>query len=746
MISKEVELMLEISNREAIRMHHEYITLEHLLYSICHNETGAFILTSCGLDLEQTEQELIHFLENEIEKSPNEVRLSAQLTETFKRVIERSIHHALNSGQELAEIGDVIASMLEELDSFAVYTIVKQDITRLDVLHFISHGMTEDRNDQENDKNIDTKENEFKQSKKRSALDKYCVFLNQKAEEGKIDPLIGRDTELERTVHILSRRQKNNPIFVGDPGVGKTAIVEGLTKQIVQKQTAKILWGTEIYSLDMGSLLAGTRYRGDFEERLKKVIQEISSKEKSVLFIDEIHTIVGAGSVGGGSLDASNILKPVLSNQGLRCIGSTTFSEYQKYFEKDHALSRRFQKINVPEPSKKETIKILHGLKKKYEHFHNLLYSNASIESAVNLSSQYLTDRFLPDKAIDVMDEAGAALKLRHGGQTKLVKVRDIEVTISNMSKIPVKSIDRSHKESLRYLDHRLKEKIFGQNEAIASVVSCVKRAKAGMHDLSRPIGSFLFYGPTGVGKTELAKQLAFELGIKFLRFDMSEYMEKHAISKLIGAPPGYVGFDQGGLLSDAILKEPHCLILLDEIEKAHPDIYNILLQVMDYGFLKDHNGRTVNFKNTILVMTSNAGVSQLNEKNIGFGESNSLAKSKEALNNIFSPEFRNRLDEIIGFAFLPDKVVDDIIRKFIKELQNKLLKKKVALTITDEAIRYLNQRGFDKVYGARPIQRLIDKEIKNKLTEEILFGQLEKGGKVKVEINKDEISLLIEK
>ena len=622
MIDKEVELILEICNREAIRMHHEYITLEHLLYSICHNETGALILVSCGLEIEQTKREITDFLENEIEKRPSEVKLTPQLTQGIKRVIERAILQALNSGQKTAEMGDIIASMLEESESFAVYTIVKQNITRLDVLRFISHEMALD-DEYENDKdNLKSKKHSPNQPKDVGALSRYCIFLNQRAKEGKIDPLIGRKAELERMVHILSRRQKNNPIFVGDPGVGKTAIIEGLAKQIVEGKVPNSLLGTEIHSLDMGGLIAGTRYRGDFEDRLKQVIKEISNKKKAILFIDEIHTIIGTGSVGGGSLDASNIFKPVLSNQGLRCIGSTTFSEYKKYFEKDHALNRRFQKIDVLEPSKEEAINILKGLKNKYEQFHGLHYSNASIEAAVVLSSQYLTDRFLPDKAIDVMDEAGAALKLKSNSPIKLVKVKEIETTISSMSKIPIKSIDRSHRENLRHLEDRLKKKIFGQNKAIASIVACVKRAKAGMGDINRPIGSFLFYGPTGVGKTELAKQLAFELGIQFIRFDMSEYMEKHAVSKLIGAPPGYVGFDQGGLLTDAVAKDPHSLVLLDEIEKAHPDIFNILLQVMDYGFLKDHNGRQVNFKNTILTMTSNAGVVEMNQKSIGFGES----------------------------------------------------------------------------------------------------------------------------
>ena len=739
MISKEVELILEISKREATKLRHAYITLEHFLYAACHNETGRFILSACGLDIKKAIDELTEFLDRDIEKLMGDVQVSSQVTTALERVVQRAISQSINSEQNLAEVGDIIASMMEESDSFAVYVLLKQNITRLNVLEVISHGLELDADEQDN--RYEEKKN------KQEILEQYCVCLNKQATEGKIDPLIGRKEELSRMIHILSRRQKNNPLLVGEPGVGKTVIVEGLTRLIVDKKTPKTMWDTEVYSLDMGALLAGTRYRGDFEERLKRIVGQIKKKGKALLFIDEIHTIVGAGSANSGSLDASNILKPALSGRELRCMGATTFTEYKKYFEKDHALSRRFQKIDVPEPTPNEAIEILKGLRPKYEHFHKVHYPDTSIKGAVHLSARYITERFLPDKAIDVLDEVGAAVKLKKSiSSTPSVSIRDVELIVSRISKVPVKAVDHHHKENLLYLGIKLKEKIFGQDKAIDAVVTCIKRAKAGIGDENKPIGSFLFYGPTGVGKTELAKEIANQLGIQFHRFDMSEYTEKHTVSRLIGAPPGYVGFDQGGLLTDTVWKDPHSLILLDEIEKAHSDIYNILLQVMDYGTLTNQNGRKVNFRNTLLVMTSNAGAQEMNQKGIGFGEKNSISKGKQVLKRTFSPEFRNRLDDIIDFDFLADKIIDSVVAKCLKELNDKLRIKKVHLTATPKAIRYLGQRGFDKIYGARPIKRLLDKEIEDKLTEEILFGKLEKGGRVKVIINKGHIELEIEK
>ena len=740
MISKEVELIMEISNREAVRLRHEYVGLEHLLFAICHCDTGKLILSSCGADVDQISRELNEFLEKEINPLSGEVNVIPAYTEAFREVMDRALMHSENSDQELVEVGDIVISMMDEKESFAIYTIRKQGISKIDMMEFVSHGLQPVKKT-----TVETKKQKKDQQNSPKHLETFTVLLNEKAKQGKINPLIGRKDELERIIHILNRRQKNNPILVGDTGVGKTAIVEGFASRIVLGQVPEAMRNTEIFSMDMGSLLAGTRYRGDFEERFKLVMNEIQKRPQAVIFIDEIHTVIGAGAVSGGTMDASNLLKPLLSSSDLRCIGSTTYDEYKQHVEKDPALSRRFQKIEVGEPSRDKAIQILGGVKSKFEDFHHLKYSDQALRAAVDLSIRYLPDRRLPDKAIDIIDESGATLKLRHHQSSEKAPVlttREIQNTISRMSKIPVKAINNNEKDDLKTLADKLKKKIFGQDKAVETIAVCVHRNKAGLGDIHQPIGSFLFYGPTGVGKTELAKQLASEVNMEFIRFDMSEYMEKHSVSRLIGAPPGYVGFEQGGLLTDTVTRYPHSLILLDEIEKAHPDIYNVLLQVMDHGILTDHNGRRVDFTHSLLVLTSNVGSMEMDAGAIGFGVADSTGKGKRALKDLFRPEFLNRLDEVVEFGFLPDRVVDAIVKKFIDELNDKLKSKKIVVHADGKAIRYLREQGFNRNQGARFIKRLVDKEITNRLTREILFGALAKGGKVIVSAEKDRLNL----
>ena len=670
----------------------------------------------------------------------------------FERLMERAFHHVQYSGKKEVDAGDILAAMFEEKDSHAAHFLRTEGITRLDVLNYISHGVSklgyEPEASEEDDADEETKEDEAPREAHRPSkdpLETFTINLAKRAAEGKIDPLIGRAGELRRTIQILCRRRKNNPIYVGEPGVGKTAIIEGLALRIHDGQVPDVLKGAEILTLDLAALLAGTKFRGDFEQRLKAVIGElVKRKERAILFIDEIHTIVGAGSTSDGSLDASNILKPVLANGEIRCIGSTTYEEYKKHFERDRALSRRFQKVEIGEPSVDETIQILRGLKAHYEKHHNIRYTDAALEAAAELSAKHINDRFLPDKAIDVIDEAGAYVRLLPASTKKTIRPADIERVVSLVAKIPARSVSSSDKVQLGMLESELKRVVFGQDDAIHAVATAIKRTRAGLGHAEKPVGCFLFTGPTGVGKTEVAKQLAANLGVHFARYDMSEYMEKHAVARLIGAPPGYVGFDQGGLLTDEIRRHPYAVLLLDEIEKAHPDLFNILLQVMDNATLTDNNGKKADFRNVVLIMTSNAGARELTANVIGFGLTPDDARSKglKAIEKTFSPEFRNRLDAVVPFDSLPIAVIEQVVEKFIGELQQRLEARKVRLTLTSEARAWLAEHGYDKNFGARPLSRLIQTVIKDKLSDELLFGRLEKGGEVVVEVQGDTLGL----
>jgi len=742
MINKELELTLGVAVKVARELQHEYVCIEHLLFAVLHDHHGINIIQECGGNVQNIINRLhLHFQAN-VEKMPPDRDYAIQQSIGFHRVLQRAIQQARSSSRNQIEVGDIIAAIFQETNSHAAYFLKKENISRLDVLEYISHTAAQTQEDDvvTKEKKADTKEGDQKTKKQKDPLEVYTSDLVKRAEQGKIDPLIGRKIEMERTLQVLCRRRKNNPIYVGDPGVGKTAMAEGLALRIFEKNVPEILSDTEIYSLDMGSLMAGTKYRGEFERRLKDVIDAIVQKKNAVLFIDEIHTIVGAGATSGGSLDASNILKPVLANGDMRCIGSSTYEEYKNHFSKDRALSRRFEKIEVSEPSIPESIKILKGLKSRYEEHHQIKYTEKALQSAVELSAKHINDRFLPDKAIDVIDEAGALIRLSGGGNRKKIQPRDIEKVVSKMAKIPSHNVTTSDKTLLESLEERLQKLVFGQDNAIFSLVNSIKRSRAGLKTPNKPIGSFLFTGPTGVGKTELARCLAEIMGVNFLRFDMSEYMEKHAVARLIGAPPGYVGFEQGGLLSEGIRKTPYCVLLLDEIEKAHADIFNILLQVMDYATLTDNNGKKADFRNVILIMTSNAGAKEMSTRTIGFGDDikGTTHKSKRAIEKLFSPEFRNRLDEIIGFEPLSVEIMELIVDKAINSLNAQLLSKKVLVQLTDEARRWLAQKGYDPAYGARPLERVIQKEIKDKLTDEILFGKLEKGGEALVTIESD--------
>jgi ATP-dependent Clp protease ATP-binding subunit ClpA len=719
---------------------HEFITLEHLLFSLIDDRDAAAVMRACMVNIDELRGKVQHYLETELSGIiVDDDDHEAQPTAGFQRVIHRAIIHVQSSGREEVTGANVLVAIFAERESHAAYFLQEQDMTRFDAVNYISHGIAK-RDDMSEPRHISGIEDDTPsfgadpKDKSNDALDTYCVNLNDKARSGRIDPLIGRTEEIERTIQVLCRRQKNNPLFVGDPGVGKTAIAEGLARKIVNSEVPEVLEDSTIFSLDMGSLLAGTRYRGDFEERLKAVMKEIENYPGGILFIDEIHTVIGAGATSGGAMDASNLLKPALQSGSLRCIGSTTYKEYRQHFEKDRALVRRFQKIDIKEPTIEDTIDILEGLKPYFEEFHKVQYTIPAIKTAVELSAKYIHDRKLPDKAIDVIDETGASqMLLPIDKRKKKIGVKEVEITIARMARIPPKTISKDDATVLRNIDRDLKRVVFGQDNAIEALGSAIKLSRAGLREPEKPIGSYLFSGPTGVGKTEVARQLASLMGVELLRFDMSEYMERHTISRLIGAPPGYVGFDQGGLLTDGIDQHPHSVLLLDEIEKAHPDVFNVLLQVMDHASLTDHNGKTADFRNIILIMTSNAGAVEMARSGIGFGETSSFSRGKTEINRFFSPEFRNRLDGIIHFKNLTTGVMNKIVDKFLAELQIMLTPRKVVLECSPDAIAYLAKQGYSSTFGARPLHRIIDEEIKQALAEELLFGDLMNGGAVEV-------------
>lgn len=740
MISKELSTTLGLAVREAKKRRHEYVCIEHLLYAILYNNSGKEIIEGCGGSVENLNHTLEDFLSENLKSIPEGNEYVLQQTIGFQRVIQRAINHARSAEKKEVLVSDMLASMFQEKDCYAAYFLNREGITRFDILNYISHNVT---NLSFRDGMGGFAKTERKEKKKDiSLLEAFTVDLVKRASEGKIDPLIGRKLEIERTVQVLCRRRKNNPVYVGDPGVGKTAMAEGLANKIYEGDVPDVLKDIRIYSLDLGSVLAGTKFRGEFEQRLKGVIAELKNKRQAVLFIDEIHSVVGAGATSGSSMDASNILKPVLAAGDLRCIGSTTYEEYKNYFEKDRALSRRFEKIEIKEPSVAETVKILKGLRPYYEDFHGISYTDQSLKAAAELSSKFINDRYLPDKAIDVIDEAGAFIKLSGASRRKNINSNDIEKIVAQITRIPVRNVSTSDKAKLGKLEEDLKQVIFGQDDAIKSLADSIKRSRAGLGTPGKPIGAFLFSGPTGVGKTEVARQVAAILGIELLRFDMSEYMEKHAVARLIGAPPGYVGFDQGGLLTDGIRKHPYSVLLLDEIEKAHPDIFNILLQVFDHATLTDNNGRKSDFRNVIIMMTSNAGTRDMGAHTIGFGETHydTKNKGKKAVEKFFSPEFRNRLDGIISFNPLTLEIMEKIVHKFIAELNEQLAVKKISISISSKARNWMAKKGHDPLFGARPLSRLIQTEIKDILTDEILFGNLSNGGKVFVDLENDKI------
>lgn len=744
MISKDLEITFQTVIEEAFKRGHEYLTVEHLLYALIHERRGEEIIINCGGNIERLKSELEAFFKDGVPKLASEVQRDPQPTIGFQRVIQRALLQVQASEKKQADAGDILISMFGEEDSHAVHFLEQEGITRLDILNFVSHGVRKYPADETAIPYTDPADgspDENDELNLKDPLKQFATCLNERAAGGEIDPLVGRTREIGRAITILNRRKKNNIVFVGDPGVGKTAIVEGLALKIHRGAVPTSLINSKIYSLDMGSLLAGTRYRGDFEARLKAVIKALEHIENVILFIDEIHTIIGAGAVSGGSLDAANILKPLLNSGKVRCIGTCTYEDFKNSFEKDQAFSRRFQKVDLTEPSAKETFRILMGLKDTYEKFHGVTFSSAAIKAACKLSARYINEKYLPDKAIDLIDESAALLKISSSFlKRNRITVRDIEKAVSRMARIPAKRVSTSDLDKMKNLENDLKQVIFGQDEAISGLVASIKRARAGLSGIHRPIGSFLFTGPTGVGKTEVSRQLAHALGIGFLRFDMSEYMEKHAVSRFIGAPPGYVGFDQGGQLTDSIRKQPFCVLLLDEIEKAHPDIYGILLQVMDYATLTDNTGKKADFRNVILIMTSNAGAREMAKGAIGFGEHlrDVEWKGKEAVDRFFSPEFRNRLDSIITFKALNTDIMVRVVDKFLAEINGQLKDRKVHLMLSDEARLWLARNGYDPKLGARPLARLMQKEIKDSLADEILFGRLKSGGRVQVD-RKDE-------
>ena len=740
-LTPSLEQVLEKSLTAASDRGHEYATLEHLLLSLLDDQDARDVMDACKVDIEALRADLLQYVDDElssliVDSSDGRV----QPTAAFQRVVQRAILHVESSGRDEVTGANVLVSIFSERESHAAYFLQEQDMTRYDAVNYISHGVSKRPGGERPQSPRGADQAEMPAKAGDEALEAYCVNLNQKAKDGKIDPLIGRQKEIERCIEVLCRRSKNNPILVGDPGVGKTAIAEGLAKKIVDGEAPEILDDAVIWSLDMGALLAGTRYRGDFEERLKNVMKELEEKDKAILFIDEIHTVIGAGATSGGAMDASNLLKPALQNGALRCMGSTTFKEYKQHFEKDRALSRRFRKIDVVEPSVPDTIKILQGLKSVFEEFHGLRYTNDAIKTAVELSARYITDRKLPDKAIDVIDEAGATQWLLPASKRKkTVGVRDIEAIVAKIARIPPKQVTKNDAVQLKSLDQDLKRVVFGQEKAIDALSAAIKLARAGLREPDKPIGSYLFTGPTGVGKTEVVKQLASILGVELLRFDMSEYMERHTVSRLIGAPPGYVGYDQGGLLTDGVDQHPHCVLLLDEIEKAHPELFNILLQVMDNGALTDSNGRKVDFRNVILIMTTNAGASDAAKNAIGFGAGKKVDEQEEALKRLFTPEFRNRLDSTIVFGGLTPEIIDRVVEKFVLQLEIQLEDRGVSIEITKAARDWLAKRGFDPEMGARPLARTIQEHVKKPMAEELLFGKLTKGGVVSIDIDPED-------
>jgi ATP-dependent Clp protease ATP-binding subunit ClpA len=743
--SRNLKQTLDRALASARERRHEYATLEHLLLSMIDDTDAAAVMRACSVDLDLLGRNLRDYIDRELDNIVKEDAEECKPTASFQRVVQRAIISVQSSGREDVSGANVLVALFAERESHAVYFLQEQDMTRYDAVNYISHGIAKrpglaDSNrsprgvDEENERGDAREPREGEQRKKDGALDAYCVNLNKKAGEGRIDPLIGREAEVLRTVQVLCRRSKNNPLLVGDPGVGKTAIAEGLARKIVNNEVPEVLAGATVFALDMGALLAGTRYRGDFEERLKQVVKEIETHKNAILFIDEIHTVIGAGATSGGAMDASNLLKPALSQGALRCIGSTTYKEYRQYFEKDRALVRRFQKIDVNEPSIPDAIEIVKGLKPYFEEFHHIRYTNDALKAAVELSARYIHDRKLPDKALDVIDETGAAqMLLAESKRKKTIGLKEIEATIATMARVPPKTVSKDDAEVLAHLDETLKRVVYGQDQAITALTAAIKLARAGLRDAEKPIGCYLFSGPTGVGKTEVARQLSVSLGIELVRFDMSEYMERHTVSRLIGAPPGYVGFDQGGLLTDAIDQKPYCVLLLDEIEKAHSDLYNILLQVMDHGKLTDHNGKTIDFRNVILIMTTNAGAVDLARAPIGFMRSRKDLDDNDAINRSFSPEFRNRLDAVIAFGHLPVDVITRVVDKFVMQLEAQLADRNITIELSDEARGWLVEHGYDESMGARPMSRVIHQHIKTPLADEILFGRLKNGGAVRV-------------
>jgi ATP-dependent Clp protease ATP-binding subunit ClpA len=747
-LEKTLRKALAIANERR----HEYATLEHLLLALIDDPDGAAVMRACNVDLDALRKNVARYIDTELENLVVDAGEEAKATAGFQRVVQRAAIHVQSSGREEVTGANVLVAIFAERESHAAYFLQEQDMTRYDAVNYISHGIAKrpglsdtsrsPRGVEEEPEARDSKESKEGPDgkKKEGALDAYCVNLNKKAKDGRIDPLIGREPEVLRTIQVLCRRQKNNPLLVGDPGVGKTAIAEGLARKIVNRDVPEVLAGATVFALDMGALLAGTRYRGDFEERLKQVMKEIENHKDAILFIDEIHTVIGAGATSGGAMDASNLLKPALAQGSLRCIGSTTYKEYRQYFEKDRALVRRFQKIDVKEPSVEDAIEILKGLKPYFEEFHRIRYTNEAVKAAVELSSRYIHDRKLPDKAIDVIDETGASQMLvAEAKRKKTIGVKEIEATVASMARIPPKAVSKDDTEVLQHLDETLKRVVYGQDEAIAALTSAIKLARAGLRDAEKPIGSYLFSGPTGVGKTEAARQLASSLGLELIRFDMSEYMERHTVSRLIGAPPGYVGFDQGGLLTDAIDQHPHCVLLLDEIEKAHPDLYNILLQVMDHGKLTDHSGKQIDFRNVILIMTTNAGAADMAREAFGFHRKKREGDDVEAINKLFTPEFRNRLDAVVPFQRLPVEMISRVVDKFILQLEAQLADRNVSIELADEARSWLVENGYDETMGARPMARVIQTQIKTPLADEVLFGKLKAGGVVRVVVTADD-------
>lgn len=751
MLSRNLEQTLHKALAIANDKHHEYATLEHLLLALTEDQDAMAVLRSCGINIQDLKDQLGVHIENELTYLVNTEAEEAKPTTAFQRVLQRAAIHVQSSGREEVTGANVLVALFSERESHAVYFLQEQDMTRFDAVNYISHGIAKvpSQNESKTPKGVDDVEDGSIKTGK-EALDAYCINLNERANEGKIDPLIGRDKEVERTIQVLCRRAKNNPLYVGDPGVGKTAIAEGLAKRIVEQDVPDVLHDATIFSLDMGALLAGTRYRGDFEERLKAVLKELENIDGAVLFIDEIHTIIGAGATSGGAMDASNLLKPALANGDLKCMGSTTYKEYRNHFEKDRALVRRFQKIDVYEPSVEDTIAILMGLKSRYEEHHQIKYTEGAIKAAVELSDKYIGDRKLPDKAIDIIDEVGAAQMLVPAEERKEeITEQDIEGVVAAIARIPAKSMTKDDQEALRTLERDLKTMVYDQDQAIDVLCDSIKMARAGLREDEKPIGSYLFSGPTGVGKTEVARQLSKTMGIELLRFDMSEYMERHSVSRLIGTPPGYVGFEQGGLLTDKIDQHPHCVLLLDEIEKAHPDLFNILLQVMDYGKLTDNNGKSIDFRNVILIMTTNAGAADIAKTPVGFGRSvgddTESYADNDAITKTFAPEFRNRLDAIVPFQNLSETTVEKVVDKFVIQLEAQLADKNVVIELSDEARSHLAKRGYDPAMGARPLARIIQEEIKRPLAEEILFGKLTNGGVVTVNYDGEKLGFEFE-